>query len=377
MSYRDSSIAARMAPLQGIRVLDLSRVLAGPLCTMTLGDLGADVIKVERPDGGDETRGWGPPFDARGESAYFLSINRNKRSLTADLSDRDDARLVRQLILQSDVVVENFLPGALSRKGIDAGSLLLENPPLIWCGIRGYPNDLNRPGYDFAVQAEAGWMSVTGDTDGKPVKTAVALIDVLAGKDAAIAILGALVGRDRAAASERMLTVTLAGSGVAALVNVAQNTLVSGQDPKRWGNAHANLVPYQLFETADRPMVIAVGSDVQWRALTQVLDAPELASDAAFDTNAGRVTGRQRCVEAVQKRLRERGAGEWKARCERAGVPVGMVRTVREALADFAASPLTGAPSSVGGSVFRPPPLLGEHSEEIRRDGWGRWLGPT
>jgi crotonobetainyl-CoA:carnitine CoA-transferase CaiB-like acyl-CoA transferase len=371
MSAREVSGGVEQAPLRGVRVVDLSRVLAGPLCTMTLGDLGADVIKVERPDGGDETRGWGPPFDLRGESAYFLSINRNKRSLAADLSNAEDVAVVRNLILSADVVVENFLPGSLSRKGLDADALLLENPFLIWCQIRGYAGDSNRPGYDFALQAEAGWMSVTGDAKGEPVKTAVALIDVLAGKDAAISILGALVGRAGASASKRKLTVTLAGSGVAALVNVAQNTLVSGQEAKRWGNSHANLVPYQLFETADRPIVIAVGSDGQWRALTQVLDAPELAADVGLATNAGRVTERTRCVAAVQLLLRARGATEWKERCESAGVPVGLVRTVREALADFAASPLTGVPSSVGGTVFRPPPLLGEHSDEIRREGWG------
>ena len=358
-------------PLQGIRVLDLSRVLAGPLCAMILGDLGADVIKVERPDAGDETRGWGPPFDERGESAYFLSINRNKRSLTADLSDAEDMALVHRLVSEADVVVENFLPSALSRKEIDAASLLSKYKQLIWCAIRGYPNDPERPGYDFAVQAEAGWMSVTGEPNGAPVKTAVALVDLLAGKDAAIAVLAALVSRRGKSSAERTVTVTLAGSAVAALANVAQNALVSGNDSKRWGNSHANLVPYQLFETADRPMVIAVGSDGQWRALTRVLDDASLAGDEALATNAGRVVNRARCVDAVQTVLLRRSASEWTARCGQAGVPTGLVRTVREALADVEASPLTGVASSVGGRVYRPPPLLGEHSAEIRRNGWG------
>jgi crotonobetainyl-CoA:carnitine CoA-transferase CaiB-like acyl-CoA transferase len=360
-----------VSPLQGIRVLDLSRVLAGPLCTMMLGDLGADVIKVERPGAGDETRGWGPPFDERGESAYFLSINRNKRSLVADLDSPDDRALLRRLAGSADVIVENFLPGVLSRKGLDAVALLSENPKLIWCTIRGYPDQPARPGYDFAVQAESGWMSVTGDPDGEPVRTAVALIDVLTGKDAAIAVLAALTGRGLRPAVDRLLTVSLAVSAVAGLANVAQNALVSGVEARRWGNAHANLVPYQLFETLDRPMVVAVGSDAQWQAFAGVLDAPDLAADETLRTNAGRVEQRSRCVSAVQAILRRRSALEWSARCEQVGVPVGLVRSVREALARTDASPLTGVPSSVGGRVFRPPPRLGEHSDEIRAHGWG------
>ncbi len=357
-------------PLYGVKVLDLSRVLAGPLCTMTLGDLGADVIKVERPDGGDETRGWGPPFDADGESAYFLSVNRNKRSLAADFGNPSDLAAVRRLALEADVIVENFLPEVLSRRGLDADELLSRNTRMIWCTIRGYGNQPMRPGYDFAVQAESGWMSVTGEPNGQPLRTAVALIDVLTGKDAAVAILAALVGRRERPAGERHLTVTLAGSAAAALANVAQNVLVSGRDAQRWGNAHANLVPYQLFETADRPMVIAVGSDGQWRALVAVLGDAELAADDALRTNAGRVAHRARCTEAVQRALRGQTADAWKTRCEAAGVPVGLVRTVLEALAETAASPLTGMPSSVGGVVRRRPPRLGEHSAEIARWGW-------
>lgn len=358
-------------PLLGLRVLDLSRVLAGPLCTMMLGDLGAEVIKVERPGTGDDTRGWGPPFDVRGQSAYFLSCNRNKRSLDASLDSPEDLDLLRRLASQADVIVENFLPGSLAGKGLDAVEILSHQPALIWCTIGGYPNHPSRPGYDFAVQAEAGWMSVTGEPSGVPLRTAVALIDVLTGKDAAIAILAALLARERRTAAERHLRITLAGTAVAALANVAQNALVSGTEAGRWGNAHANLVPYQLFETLDRPIVVAVGTDAQWRALTGILGDPFLASDASLGSNAGRVEHRARCIEAVQRALRADSATEWQVRCDRVGVPVGMVRTVLEALADVAASPLTGVPSSVGGAVRRPPPTLGQHSNEIRQRGWG------
>jgi len=227
-----------------------------------------------------------------------------------------------------------------------------------------------RPGYDFAVQAESGWMSVTGEPNGRPLRTAVALVDVLTGKDAAIAILAALVGRSRQSAANRHVTVSLADSARAALVNVAQNALVSGKEATRWGNAHANLVPYQLFETADRPIVIAVGSDAQWLAFTGMLGNAELGADRELRTNAGRVGNRSRCVAAVQASLLSAGATDWKERCARAGVPVGEVRSVLEALADVDASALTGVPSSVGGSVRRPPPLLGEHTAEIRATGW-------
>ncbi len=348
----------------------MSRVLAGPLCTMLLGDLGADVIKVERPGTGDDTRGWGPPFDSRGESAYFLSCNRNKRSLAADLDQPADRKLITTLARSADVVVENFLPGVLARRGLGHDVLLRDNPRLVWCTIGGYPEQPARPGYDFAVQAESGWMSVTGEPDGQPLRTAVALVDVLTGKDAAIAVLAALVARERATPAERHVTVTLAGSARAALVNVAQNALVSGGEAKRWGNAHANLVPYQLFETADRPVVVAVGSDAQWAELAQMLGDATLATDETLRTNAGRVTHRARCVAGVQAALRTSGAADWTARCAAAGVPVGEVRTVLEALRDVGASALTGMPSSVGGAVRLPPPRLGEHTADIRARGW-------
>lgn len=337
---------------------------------MMLGDLGATVIKVERPGTGDETRGWGPPFDARGESAYFLGTNRNKWSLAADLDDPADLELVRGLAGGADVIVDNFLPGVLARKGLDADVILSANTGAIWCTVQGYPADPSRPGYDFAVQAEAGWMSVNGEPGGVPMKTPVAFVDVLTGKDAAIAILAALVGARRASVAERRLRVTLAGSALAALVNVSQNVLVSGQEARRWGNAHANLVPYQLFQASDRPIVIAVGSDAQWRAFAAVLGDAAIAGESAWATNAGRVSDRERCVGAVQRVMATRPAEHWRAACAAAGVPVGMVRTVLEALAEVDASPLVGVPSGVGGRVFRAPPRLGEHSAAIRQHGW-------
>jgi crotonobetainyl-CoA:carnitine CoA-transferase CaiB-like acyl-CoA transferase len=246
--------------LTNVRVLDLTRVLAGPLCTMMLGDMGASVIKVERPGGGDDTRGWGPPFDERGESAYFLSVNRNKLGITADLDDPADLGLLKSLAREADVVLDNFLPGALERRGWDAEPARAERPALVWCTIVGFGDEPRRPGYDVLIQAECGWMSITGEPEGEPMKHGVALADILAGKDAAIAILAALVERSRTAVGRR-IHVALAASAEAALVNVAQNTLVSGREPTRWGNAHANLVPYQLFHAADRPMIVAVGSD--------------------------------------------------------------------------------------------------------------------
>src|SRR5687767_1462533 len=264
-----------------LKVLDLSRVLAGPVCSMMLGDLGAHVIKVERPGEGDETRGWGPPFNAEGQSAYFLAINRNKKSIAADLADSADRELVLDLIREADVVLENFLSGSLARLGLDPVVLLEQNPSLIWCTVSSFGSQSTRPGYDFVIQAECGWMSITGERDGSPMKIGIALADVIAGKDAAIAILAAVAERGAGPlpSGKRRINISLADSARAALVNVAQNVLVSGSDAKRWGNSHPNLVPYQLCAAADRPLVIAVGSDGQWRSCVRVLDLHDLAED--------------------------------------------------------------------------------------------------
>lgn len=356
--------------LTGIRVLDLSRVLAGPLCTMTLGDLGADVLKVERPPFGDDTRGWGPPFADDGASAYFLSVNRNKRSIAADLGSSRDIALVRRLAAEADVVVDNFRPGALERLGLSPRELTASHRHLIWCTITGFGIESDRPGYDVVVQAESGWMAITGEPDGAPMKVGVALADIIAGKDAAVAILAALVARGRTGQG-RHVVISLAHSATAALVNVAQNVLVTGAEARRWGNAHPNLVPYQLFDAADRPMIIAVGSDAQWEACTRALDLPELGAAPHLATNAGRVAHRHEVVRAVAARLANRRAEEWRARLEREGVPSGLVCSVREALdALGGASAQTGVPPAIPGTVRLPPPRLDEHGDAIRAHGW-------
>ncbi len=354
-------------------MLDLTRVLAGPLCTMLLGDLGADVLKVERPDGGDETRGWGPPFDSRGESAYYLSVNRNKLSVAVDFRDEAGQTLLRSLIEGADVVVDNFRPGTFERAALDPAEFLGRHERLIWCTITGFGAASARPGYDFVVQAERGWMAINGDPGGPPMKTGVALVDVLTGKDAAVAVLGALVGVGRGRirdAADRRLYISLARSAAAGLVNVAQNVLVSGAPARRWGNAHPNLVPYQLFDASDAPIVVAVGSDAQWRACAVALDEPGLAADPRFATNAGRVTHRAELVAALAARVRGLPAAEWLARLDAVGVPGGRVRSVAEALEEEGASPLTGVAPSVPGAVRLPPPMLDEQGDEVRRHGW-------
>jgi crotonobetainyl-CoA:carnitine CoA-transferase CaiB-like acyl-CoA transferase len=355
-----------------LKVVDLSRVLAGPLCSMILGDLGAEVIKVEKPGEGDETRGWGPPFHSSGESAYFLSVNRNKKSIALDLSVTRDREVLFSLIAGADVVLENFLAGSLEKLGIHRDELLKSNPGLIWCTISAFGEGSRRPGYDFVVQAESGWMAITGDRDGEPMKVGVALADVIAGKDAAIAILAKArdISEGVLSAGDRRIEISLTRSASAALVNVAQNVLVSGQDAKRWGNAHPNLVPYQLFTASDRPFVIAVGSDSQWTACATALGLDVLAKDIALRTNAERVSNRERVVDAIARRVAEKSAADWVERLTAAGVPCGIVQTVSEALAGTEASELTGVPPSVPGTIRLPPPALDEHGSSIRSLGW-------
>lgn len=356
-------------PLDGLRVLDLTRVLAGPLATMQLGDLGAHVIKIERPGTGDESRGWGPPFDSRGESAYYLCCNRNKLSVAADCDKAEDAEFIRSLVATADVAVDNFLPGSLARRGLDPATLVARHPKLVWCTISGFESDPGRPGYDYVMQAEAGWMSVTGEADGEPMRAGTALVDVLTGKDALVAILAALSGVRSGRAVNRHVSVSLFSTAAAALVNVAQNVLVSGADPVRMGSAHPNLVPYQLFHAADGPFVLAVGNDVQYAAVARELGVPELAAPR-FATNAGRVTHRDELVALVRARVGQESVAHWVALFRRHGVPAGAVRRVRDVLRDVAGSPLTGIPPQAPGAVRRPPPRLDEHGELVRAHGW-------
>jgi crotonobetainyl-CoA:carnitine CoA-transferase CaiB-like acyl-CoA transferase len=342
---------------------------------MLLGDLGADVIKVERPDSGDESRSWGPPFDAEGRSAYYLSTNRNKLGLAADFDRDRDRDLLERMIRDADVVVDNFRPGVLARRGLAPDRFCAEDPRLIWCTITGFGADSDRPGYDFVAQAECGWMWITGDRSGEPMKVGVALADVITGKDAAIAILAALVQRLRTGRGQRLI-ISLADSARAALVNVAQNALVSGEEAKRWGNAHPNLVPYQLFAAADRRIVIAVGSDAQWVACARALGLNDLADDPALALNRGRLAQRDRIVDALNRRLATAPAEHWRAKLDAVGVPNGMVMTVLETLRGTRASEVTGLPSSVGGEIRRPPPALDEHGDLIRAHGWAAFDTP-
>jgi crotonobetainyl-CoA:carnitine CoA-transferase CaiB-like acyl-CoA transferase len=364
-------------------VVDLSRVLAGPYCTMVLADLGADVVKVERPDGGDETRTWGPPF-AGGEAAYYLSVNRGKRSCAIDLAQAEGRALALDLCAGAAVVVENFKVGGAERLGVGYEQVRERNPRVVYCSITGFGSRREppgRPGYDFVAQAETGLMSITGPEDGPPYKVGVALVDVLAGLHAAAAILAGLHGGEGA-----RVEVPLLDSGLAGLVNVAQNALVTGRDPERHGNAHPNIVPYQDFETATARIAVAAANDGLFRALCRVLGLSELGEDERFATNAARVENRRELIPLLQERLRERPAEEWVEGLDAAGVPVGAVRTVPDALAAAAragrpatltvdhpsAGPLELVASPIWGltdaDAATPPPLLGEHTAEVLRE---------
>ena len=293
-------------PLSGVRVVDLSRVLAGPYCTMVLADLGADVIKVERPQGGDETRTWGPPF-AGGEAAYYLSVNRGKRSCAIDLSQEEGRALALELCAGAAAVIENFKVGGADRLGVGYEQVRERNPRVVYCSITGFGSRREppgRPGYDFVAQAETGLMSITGAEDGPPYKVGVALVDVLAGVHAAAAILAGLHGGEGA-----RIEVPLLDTGLAGLVNVAQNALVTGREPERHGNAHPNIVPYQDFETATARIAVAAANDGLFRALCRALGLGELADDERFATNAGRVENRRELIPLLQERLRGRPAG--------------------------------------------------------------------
>ena len=379
-----------MQSLHGIRVLDLSRVLAGPYCTMVLGDLGADVVKVESPEG-DETRGWGPPF-MNGESAYYLCVNRNKRSVIVDFKSEAGRNTLHELVRRSDVLVENFRPGTLARFALDYAAASAINPNLIYCSITGFGQTgplRDKPGYDFMIQAMGGLMSITGEPDGEPMKVGVAVADLFAGQNAVIAILAALQARALTGKGQH-LDISLFDSQVAMLANVASNYLVSGNLPKRYGNAHANIVPYQSFQASDAWFVVAVGNDRQFEKLSQVIRNLALAGDPLFGTNASRVQHREELLALLKPIFLTRTAGEWLSMLEAAGIPCGPINTLDKVFSmsqvearemvihmghpkigdlKLVGSPLKFSDTPVDYKL--PPPGLGGNTEEILKE-WTR-----
>jgi formyl-CoA transferase len=377
-----------LRPLDGIKVLDLSRVLAGPWCTQLLADLGAEVIKIERPGSGDDTRHWGPPWHGEGNdrvAAYFLSANRGKRSAAIDFSQPEGAALVRQLAAQADVVVENFKVGGLKKFGLDAESLRQANPRLVYASITGFGQDgpyADRAGYDYIVQGMGGLMSITGLPDGEPgggpMRVGVAVVDLFTGLYTCTAILAALYRREKTREGAH-IDMALFDTQLAMLANQASNALISGNDPPRQGNTHPNIVPYQLFEAADQAIIIAVGNDRQFARLAQICGHPEWARDDRFATNGARVAHRSEIVPLVSAAISMKPAAEWLSALESAGIPAGPINTVTQAFADvqaqhrqmvrmIAGMPLVGAPVRLDGSRADsdlPPPRLGEHTRQV------------
>jgi crotonobetainyl-CoA:carnitine CoA-transferase CaiB-like acyl-CoA transferase len=375
-------------PLAGLRVLDLTRVLAGPLCTMLLGDMGADVVKVERPGGGDDTRSWGPPF-AGTESAYFLGVNRNKRSLALDLGGERGRAVLRRLIVGSDVVIDNFKLGTMARWGFDDDWYEAEAPRVIRCTITGYGSDgpkAGMPGYDFILQAETGLMAITGEPDGESMKLGVAIVDICTGLMATISILAAVEARHtsgRGGSTE----VSLHDTGLTMLANVAANYLISAEPASRYGNGHPNIVPYRTYRAADGELAVAVGNDTQFVRFAEVVGHPEWAEDGRFRTNADRVTNREAVDSLVGEVVAERTRAEWIEVLDGAGIPSGPINSVAEALSSpqtQARGMVTEAEHATAGllrmlgmpirfddataAVRYPPPLLGEHTDVVLRE---------
>jgi crotonobetainyl-CoA:carnitine CoA-transferase CaiB-like acyl-CoA transferase len=374
-------------PLAGVKILDLSRVLAGPYATMVLGDLGADVIKVEHPERGDDTRHWGPPFAGEGEareSAYFLAVNRNKRSIGVDLKDVEGLERIKSLASGADVVIENWRRGALEKLGLGYEALRTTNPGLVYCSIIGFgPGpDEERPGYDFLVQARGGVMGITGQPGGDPTKVGVAISDIVCGLFASNAILAALHRRDVTGEGSR-IEVPLFESTLGWLANRGQEYLVSGEDTGLIGNAHPSIVPYQTFDASDKPLVVAVGNNSQFAALCNAVGRPELAEDERFATNPDRVANREVLISELQKEFGQRPADEWVEEIRAAGVPSGPVNTLADVFADAhvrgsgmlqdithaSAGPLKmlASPILIDSErlpIRRPPPTLGQHTDE-------------
>lgn len=377
-------------PLAGTRVLDLTRVLAGPTCAMMLGDMGADVIKVE-PPGGDDTRHWGPPFVA-GESAYYLAANRNKRSMTLNLAFPKGREVLTALIGRADVVVDNFKPRTMERWGFGDGWFDTHAPRAVRCSITGYGTSGPKaalPGYDFVLQAESGLMSICGETEGEPMRYGVAIVDVCTGMLACSGILAALNARHQTGRGQKV-ELSLFETALHMLVNVASSVLVSGRDARRYGNGHASVVPYTTYKARDAIMVIAVGNDAQFARCASALGHPEWAEDARFATNRARVAHRDAINDAIGDVLASEDSEYWLARLKAVGVPCGRINTVAEAFADphtaaremietvahraIGEMKMLGMPykfSATPASLRRPPPLLGEHTDEILSElGW-------
>jgi formyl-CoA transferase len=386
-----------------IRVLDLSRVLAGPWCSQNLADLGAEVIKIERPGLGDDTRAWGPPYapDADGkptdEAAYYLSANRGKRSVTVDIAHPEGQQLLREMVRDCDVVIENFKVGQLKRYGLDYEALKAIKPDLVYCSITGFGQDgpyAHRAGYDFLIQGMGGLMSVTGERDelpgGGPQKAGVALTDLMTGMYATVAVLAALTHRDRTGEGQH-IDMSLLDTQVAMLANVGSNYLNSGKRPKRWGNAHANIVPYQTFACADGHIIVAAGNDGQYQKFVQAGGRPELATDDRFATNPLRVKHRDVLVPLLDAMVRERGRDEWIALLEEHGVPCGPINNLDEVFENeqvLARGMQVDLPHPVAGKVKLvrspmkmsatpatselAPPLLGQHTDEVLAEVLGK-----
>jgi len=377
-----------LKPLDGLKVLDLSRVLAGPWCTQLLADLGADVLKIERPGSGDDTRHWGPPWFGEGDkrvAAYFLSCNRGKKSAAIDFSQPDGAALVRDLAANADVLVENFKVGGLSKFGLDAASLRAANPRLVYASITGFGQDgpyAERAGYDYIIQGMGGLMSVTGLPDdepgGGPLRVGVAVADLFTGMYTAVSILAALYRREKSGEGAH-IDVALFDTQLAMLANQASNALISGKDPPRQGNTHPNIVPYQLFAAADKPIIVAVGNDRQFAKLAALCGHPEWGGDQRFATNEARVANRAEIVGLVADCIRAKTAAEWFKQLDVAGVPAGPINSISEALTEvqsqhramvrnIAGLPLVGSPVRLDGARADsdlPPPALGQHTAEV------------
>lgn len=381
-----------MQPLNGIRILDITRALAGPYCTMMLGDLGADVIKVERPGVGDETRGWGPPFVGEpygnypGESAYFIAANRNKRSITVNIQSREGQDILRKLAGVCDVLVENYRTGDLDKLGLGYAEMHVLNPRLIYCSVSGYGRTgpyADRPGYDAVLQAEGGMMSITGSVEGPQSRVGIPIIDITSGMFASTAILAALRARD-VTGEGQLVDISLFDSHLALLTNVASNYLVGGKPPKRLGNAHPNLVPYDSFQARDSWFVLGVANEKQWGILCDVLNRPEWKTDSRFETNRRRVENRSILAEELNKIFSRQNADHWLEQLVKAGLPCGRINTVPEVFdlpharardmilesehASAGTLKLPGFPykfSSTPAAIQKPPPMLGEHTEEV------------